>query len=512
MLQILARARCAHALAGRRALLAMVTALGAGCQGVPAEGAPVSVGTDVEVTRTVTFETSLTRQYLSADNGGGGALTARGAAPRAWETLTLTDTNGGALQSGDEVFLAGASGAIVSAEGGGGGAISVTAPWKRDWESFRILKLDGSGVITSGDSVALETKVGTHFVSAIGGGGGEVRADAPWARAWESFTIVLDGPAPAPAPAPPPAPPPSTSTPRQKVLDYFARISGKQTIAGQHDKLSATPSSATDDVRNRTGKQPGLWSGDFLFGGDVDARPTMIAEAKKQWRDGAVVQLMYHACSPTRDERCQWDDIGGAHPAHLSDAEWTQLVTDGTALNAAWLRRLDGLAVFLQDLKSAGVAPLFRPQHEMNQGAFWWGGRKGANGTRRLYQITHDYLVKTKGLDNIVWIWDVQDFDSLAADVDDYNPGVDYYDLSALDVYAGGYDRGKYDAMLHGSRGKPMAIGECSRVPTAGLLAEQPNWVFFMLWPDFIADNGSVLPAVYGAPNVLTEEQMPGWR
>ena len=136
--------------------------------------------------------------------------------------------------------------------------------------------------------------------------------------------------------------------------------------------------------------------------------------------------------------------------------------------------------------------------------------RVGANGTRRLYQITHDYLVKTKGLDNIVWVWDVQDFETLATDVDDYNPGGDYYDIAALDVYAGGYDRAKYDAMLRGSRGKPIAIGECNRVPTASLLAEQPSWVFFMLWPDFIGDNGPVLPAVYGAPNVLTEERMPG--
>jgi hypothetical protein len=32
-----------------------------------------------------------------------------------------------------------------------------------------------------------------------------------------------------------------------------------------------------------------------------------------------------------------------------------------------------------------------------------------------------------------------------------------------------------------------------------------------MLWPDFVAEDTSVLPALYGAPNVATLGQMPGW-
>jgi hypothetical protein len=32
----------------------------------------------------------------------------------------------------------------------------------------------------------------------------------------------------------------------------------------------------------------------------------------------------------------------------------------------------------------------------MNQGAFWSGGRPGENGTRNLYQMTHDDFTRTK--------------------------------------------------------------------------------------------------------------------
>ena len=48
---------------------------------------------------------------------------------------------------------------------------------------------------------------------------------------------------------------------------------------------------------------------------------------------------------------------------------------------------------YLQQLKDAGVPVLFRPLHEMNEGWAWWGGRPGADGSAKLYQITHDYLV-----------------------------------------------------------------------------------------------------------------------
>jgi hypothetical protein len=298
---------------------------------------------------------------------------------------------------------------------------------------------------------------------------------------------------------------------KQRVLQFLASLSGKKTVAGQHDKNNASPSDATDQVTQITGKAPGLWSGDFLFGGDVGDRPTMIAEAQKQWASGAIVQLMYHACAPTGDESCGWDDIGGGNPVHLSDAQWSDLTTPGGMLYQAWLGRLDALSTFFAQLQAACVAPLFRPQHEMNQGVFWWGGRPGPTGTRLLFQITHDYLVQQKGFDNIVWVWDVQDFSTLGTDVSDYDPGDAYYDIAALDVYDGAYDMTKYTTMQMAANGKPIAIGECSTLPTTDELTQQPDWTFFMLWPDFISMNQDAFPTLYTSSNVVTLDQMPSW-
>lgn len=296
-------------------------------------------------------------------------------------------------------------------------------------------------------------------------------------------------------------------SPRERLLQKLTSLSGDYVLSGQHNREpNSSPAKWTDAIHDTTGKYPALWSGDFLFQQDnIDHRWDMIAEAKRQAEAGAVVDIMWHACPPNTGDPCGWDSNGVL--SHLSDSDWADLITPGSELQQKWIARLDEIAVYLQDLEDAGVAILFRPLHEMNQGAFWWGGRPGPDGTRRLYQITHDYLVKTKGLDNLVWIWDVQD---LSWDFADYSPGADYFDVAALDVYGDGYTTAKYQAMLDVSEGKPIAIGECQRLPTAAELEAQPRWVFFMAWAELVYDYNSddEIRALYSSPRVLTRDEL----
>ncbi len=305
-----------------------------------------------------------------------------------------------------------------------------------------------------------------------------------------------------------------------QVLAFLDGISGTWTVAGQHNKEpNSAPAAATDRVFQITGRYPGLWSGDFLFvagSAEPENRWTMIYEAKGQWDNGALVNLMWHACPPTQAEPCAW--VGGV-TSSLTDAQWTDLVTDGGALNDAWKRRLDDVAVYLQYLEDNGVEVLWRPFHEMNQGLFWWGGRPGPDGTARLFQMTRDYLVDVKGLTHLIWVWDIQDFwtdpasaAAIASDIQPYNPGADYWQVVALDPYSTGFTQQNYEAMRTVAGSRPMAIGECQFLPTGAFLASQPRWVFFMLWPDFIAQSSASLPPLYAAANVLTQDEMPGWQ
>jgi mannan endo-1,4-beta-mannosidase len=290
-----------------------------------------------------------------------------------------------------------------------------------------------------------------------------------------------------------------------KVLTFMYSISGKKTITGIHNREpNSNPTQFTNMIYNDAGVYPALWGGDFLFESDnVASRGTMINEAKNEWSKGAVVNLMYHMCPPMQGESCSW--TGGVQSS-LSNDQWTQLTTDGTALNTTFKQRLRSIGTWFQSLKDAGVEVIYRPFHEMNQGAFWWGGRTGATGTSRLFQIEHDYLVDTLGLTNIFFIWSVQD---LGWNFQDYNPGDAYWDIFTLDFYNGdGFTTQKYNAMLDVAGTKLIGIAECTTVPTAAQLLTQPRWVYFSGWSELTTGD---IKGTYTAANTLSRDEMPGW-
>jgi len=300
-----------------------------------------------------------------------------------------------------------------------------------------------------------------------------------------------------------------------KSLNYLYSISGSKTIAGIHNREpNATPVRWTEEMKTITGKYPALWSGDFLFQADnINNRQIMVNEAWNQWQKGAIVNIMWHACNPALSQPCGWD--GNGVLSKLTDAQWTELTTDGTPLNTKWKGMMDEVSVYLQFLQDKGVEVLWRPLHEMNQGSFWWGGRPGANGTRKLWQLTHDYMTNTKKLTNLIWVWDVQDFPSLTNDLVSYNPGEDYYDIVALDFYEGnGYTQAKYTSIVKAANGKPIAIGESDRMPTAEELTFQPKWTFFMGWSELVFEKNSAteLQKLFGSSKAITLDEMPGWQ
>lgn len=295
---------------------------------------------------------------------------------------------------------------------------------------------------------------------------------------------------------------------RKKVMEYLYSMQGQKTIVGIHNREpNSEPSKQTDQAYAVTGQYPALWSGDFLFSSsDVSNRWNMIYECKKQWENGSIVQLMLHVTPPTQTEAGNWD---GGVVSKLTDEQWSSLITNGGELNKAWKKRLDTYAQYISYLKDNGVPVLFRPFHEMNQSMFWWAGRKGTNGTGALYRLTRDYLEKEKGLDNIIWVWDMQD---LSYDWSEYNPGNDYWDIFAVDIYNSDYfTEYKYNQALSVAGNKPIAIGECDKLPTAQQLKEQPRWSFVMSWAEltFSHNTNSEIQNLYWAENTIVRNDLP---
>ncbi len=64
----------------------------------------------------------------------------------------------------------------------------------------------------------------------------------------------------------------------------------------------------------------------------------------------------------------------------------------------------------------------------------------------------------------------------------------------------------KYQLIKNIAGDKPIAIGECSSLPDAKILHEQPRWVFFMGWAEevFKKNLSPEIKKIYNSRYVLT--------
>jgi hypothetical protein len=138
----------------------------------------------------VTLRTALQGRFVSAQNNGGGAVTATAATAQAWETFQLLDVGGGGLDSGDAVYIRTGGGLYLRAASGGGAGLDATSASAQGWEMFRIVKPQG-GAIRSGDVVGLQTITSGSWISAEQGGGGAVHAYGTSLGPWEQLVISV---------------------------------------------------------------------------------------------------------------------------------------------------------------------------------------------------------------------------------------------------------------------------------------------------------------------------------
>jgi mannan endo-1,4-beta-mannosidase len=308
------------------------------------------------------------------------------------------------------------------------------------------------------------------------------------------------------------APANQNATPEARLLlKQIDQISGHFTLTGQHNFPNHV-SRWSDRLYDLTGKFPAIFGQDFGFaGGDdkdsVEGRPSMIEEAKRQYRNGAVVALTWHAVRPTEDEPVTFrDSVQG----HLTDFEWNELLTPGTNLHSRWVEQVDVIAGYLRQLQAAGVPVLFRPYHEMNGNWFWWGGRPGEHGSAALYRQLYDRFVNVHHLNNLVWVWNVNSPGGNAGSIESYYPGAQYADVVTMDIY-GEFKQNYYDDMVALAGDKPIALAEVGAMPTLDVLAKQPRWAYFMMWSGMGESVNSLeqLQTMFHAPNLLNRGDAP---
>jgi len=296
---------------------------------------------------------------------------------------------------------------------------------------------------------------------------------------------------------------PNASPEAKALLKFIASLSGQHTMTGQHN-FPNTKDASTLAATRAYGKVPAIFGQDFGFAapGDKDAvaaRPDIIAEVKRQYAKGSIIALCWHAVPPTADEPVTFRPKRGYDTNHLAsvsgrltDQQWHDVITPGTKLYNHWCAQVDVIAGFLKQLQAAHIPVLWRPYHEMNGDWFWWGGRTGENGTKVIYRQIFDRLVHYHHLNNLIWVWSMDRPARADRQFVDYNPGTNYFDIAALDVYHGDFQQAYYDSLLMQAAGKPITLAEVGPPPTLAVLAQQPRWTWWMNWAGNIRKSDAV--------------------
>lgn len=292
------------------------------------------------------------------------------------------------------------------------------------------------------------------------------------------------------------------------LLARLYTLSGRNIIAG-HQNYVGRIDTYPDRVKEITGRLPQIWGCDFVHYDRQGTASTVVREAYKKFQEGYIITLMWHAGRPMDNPPFGWKE---SIQAKLTDREWEELTTPGTALHTRWTEQVDVVAAHLKELQALGVPVLWRPYHEQNGVWFWWGNRKGENGSARLYRMLYDRFVNHHKLNNLIWVWNANAPRQLVEDeafaYEDFFPGLDHVDVLAADVYHNDYQQSHHDDLVSLGQGKLVALGEVGEVPAPATLAHQPRWVWFMIWGDFVDTHNTPeqIKALYDYPGTLTHE------
>lgn len=336
---------------------------------------------------------------------------------------------------------------------------------------------------------------------------------------------------------------PDASKEARQLLEFLYSVQGEYTLTGQHNFISDMER-YDSVVYAMTGKYPVVWGSDFSFNamgenqkdyhhcgpmnlnapwGELsenglsthELRQRMVDYIKLKHAEGRIITLMWHCCFPTEGDECDGSSIWTWADGLPTQEKWDELVTEGTELNAAWKRQMDGIVPYLKQLRDAKIPVLWRPYHEMNGVWFWWCNKPGDNGFKKLWIMTYDYLTR-HGLNNLLWVWNTNAPRDIPGDeagaYADFYPGSEYVDVLAADVYRQDYRPSHHDELVELGGGKLIALGEVGQLPTVEQYETQPYWSWFMVWGYFIQSRGEegrqLVKEIYDHPRSLTLDEI----
>jgi beta-mannanase len=320
----------------------------------------------------------------------------------------------------------------------------------------------------------------------------------------------------------------NASSQAKNLLCYLYSIKGNHVLSGQQEaNWNANPTDISFYSTN-IGKFPAVLGSDFLYRGSASCsqETASTARAIAYWNAGGITMFRYHMGMPNPGTTCADDCFsGGANCAEPTTpptaAFFSSLVTSGTAENTALNARLDYLAAQIAAMEAANVPVILAIYHETQpNGWFWWAIGDSGPAFVNLWAYTFDYLTKTKGLTNIVWLMPFSGSPTSA-----YYPGKSMVDIGGPDEYSqpsnlltfnasGNYGPG---ANAVGG-GIPVTLHETgTAVQPDTMFPTAAPWVLFNVWATyentviggFTYNTIASLQSAYASPFIVTRDQVP---
>jgi mannan endo-1,4-beta-mannosidase len=300
------------------------------------------------------------------------------------------------------------------------------------------------------------------------------------------------------------------------ILNYLTELSrrtnGPRILSGQFSNFGQGANvRLLEKVKEKTDHWPALVGVDYADFG----RGSLTFDGPNQlcrdyWNQGGLVTVSAHLYNPANPNGGGLRDKG----VDLND-----LLRAETETHKRWMHELDMLADGLKALKEAGVVVLWRPFHEMNGDWFWWGGQDPEKFIR-VWRHMFDYFTKSKGLDNLLWVYGPNHGRRTAA----YYAGDQYVDIVGLDAYTDFIDpehiKG-YDAVA--ALPKPFGFTEFGpfgprnppgdydyRKFLAGIKAHFPKTCFFKCWnANWSLASNQFTKELLADSSIINREDMP---
>ncbi len=238
-----------------------------------------------------------------------------------------------------------------------------------------------------------------------------------------------------------------TTKTRQLLHNLIKIGNSDQVILGQQsaNTLSRSGWRSVDesDLKDVTGQMPGMIAYDIGWierGNDrvwLDGPVSRVVDAiKYAHKKGLLVSLSWHARNPMDIEYDQKNRAASGKVKEFGNT--VNKVLNDKTVQQKYLKWLDVLANFFESLVDENgeeIPVLFRPFHECTGKWFWWGTERCTDDEYiKLYRLTHEYLSKKKGVNNILWVYNT---DRVSSE-DEYTkryPGNEYIDLCSIDFY-----------------------------------------------------------------------------